>query len=282
MPRKNSQVNIKLKKFNMDNIGNNKVIVFIGRRFTGKSSLVLDYLFYNQDFPAGAVFSPTEKYNSTFSDYVPALFLYDGFDNEVLEKIIEVQQEKSEKFKNDPDYTADPRFFIILDDCLASAKEWVRHEAIKTIFMNGRHLNITFILTMQYVKGIPPDLRTNIDYIFICKEASNENKKKLFAEFGGIFPDFYMFSNALKTSTSNFSSMVIDNTSQSDDISDQVTHYKAALHNKDFRTCNDVFWLDNEKHLKRFRNSKTQKTIKAEEYGPINTNRPTIQTTLLK
>ena len=36
--------------------------------------------------------------------------------------------------------------------------------------MNGRHYKILFILTMQYALGIPPNLRTNIDYVFILRK----------------------------------------------------------------------------------------------------------------
>ena len=30
--------------------------------------------------------------------------------------------------------------------------------------MNGRHYKMMFIITTQYALGIPPNLRTNIDY----------------------------------------------------------------------------------------------------------------------
>ena len=47
----NDTVNVRLKKFNMKSIGENKIIVFIGKRNTGISVLVPDYLYYHQDFP---------------------------------------------------------------------------------------------------------------------------------------------------------------------------------------------------------------------------------------
>ena len=44
----------------MSKIGDNKVIVFIGKRNSGKSCLVLDYLTHNLDIPVGMVISPTD------------------------------------------------------------------------------------------------------------------------------------------------------------------------------------------------------------------------------
>ena len=39
--------------------------------------------------------------------------------------------------------------------------------------MTGRHYNILFIITMQYPLGIPPALRTNLDYVFLFRENIN-------------------------------------------------------------------------------------------------------------
>ena len=46
-------VNVRLKKFNMNmkSMGDNKIIVFIGKRNMGISVLVPDYSYYHQDFP---------------------------------------------------------------------------------------------------------------------------------------------------------------------------------------------------------------------------------------
>ena len=60
---------LELKKFDMKNISfkpnENKgpVIVLIGRRDTGKSFLVRDLLYYQQDIPIGTVISGTEEGN---------------------------------------------------------------------------------------------------------------------------------------------------------------------------------------------------------------------------
>ena len=50
--------------------------------------------------------------------------------------------------------TIDPRAFLI-DDCLYD-QSWIRDTNIRSLFMNGRHYKILFIITMQYALGIPP------------------------------------------------------------------------------------------------------------------------------
>jgi ABC-type phosphate/phosphonate transport system ATPase subunit len=59
-------MNLELKKFDMKdisfkpNLNQGPVIVLIGRRDTGKSYLVRDLLYYQQDIPIGTVISGTE------------------------------------------------------------------------------------------------------------------------------------------------------------------------------------------------------------------------------
>ena len=64
---------LELKRFDMKNIGSDKVIVFIGKRETGKSILVKDLLYYHQDIPVGTVISGTEGANSYYSKIVPSI-----------------------------------------------------------------------------------------------------------------------------------------------------------------------------------------------------------------
>ena len=54
-------MNLELKKFDLSSIKKDKVLVFIGKRETGKSFLVRDLLYYNQDVPIGTVISGTES-----------------------------------------------------------------------------------------------------------------------------------------------------------------------------------------------------------------------------
>ena len=54
--------------------------------------------------------------------------------------------------------------------------------------MNGRHWHILFIITMQYPLGIPPNLRTNIDYVFILRENIVSNRKRIYDNYAGMFP----------------------------------------------------------------------------------------------
>ena len=229
-------MNIQLKKFNPATIGDNRVCVYIGKRGTGKSSLVTDMLYHKRNVPVGIVMSGTEEGNSYYQDYVPDLFIYNDYDRETVEKIIARQRHmcKTKQPNNN--------VFILLDDCMYD-KRMIRDKCIRAIFMNGRHWNIFFMLTMQYCMDLSPDLRANIDYVFILRENIIQNREKLYKNFFGIFPTFDMFNQVMTACTENYECLVLDNTSKSNKIEDVVFWYKARLwHPGDFRIGNAQFW----------------------------------------
>ena len=257
MSRHPEEIDIVLKEFRMETIGDNKILVFIGKRNTGKSVLVLDYLYYNKDIPFCACISPTDNYNLTLRPHVPSRFIYDAYTPEIVDTFLKRQKSMTKKKKNaqvgrgDIRYkNVDPRGLLIMDDCLASAKEWKNDPNIQWIFMNGRHAKVTLILTMQYQVGIPPELRVNIDYYFLCKETKRIEKEKLWKYYAGMFPTIDMFIQIHNQVTKNFGCLVIDNTSQSDRLEDQVYYYKATLRDPgSFRICYDEFWKDNDDYI---------------------------------
>lgn len=233
-----------IRQFDMSQIGDNKVIIFIGKRHTGKSVLVLDYLYHNQDIPMGTCVSPTDEYNKTFAGKIPEMFIHEDFTPELLEKFVHRQKIITKRKENDNEYRGvDHRAFLIFDDCLYDAKNWVNDKNVRFIFMNGRHVGITFLLTMQYLLGIPPNLRANVDYIFVCKETKTTIKRKLYDYYAGMFPTFEMFNQVLNECTKDYGCLVIDNTTTSDKLEDQVFWYRADLtHLNKFKLCDEMFW----------------------------------------
>lgn len=51
-----------------------------------------------------------------------------------------------------------------------------------------------FLVTMQYPLGIPPNLRCNVDYVFILRENIVKNRERIYANYAGMFPNFDTFS----------------------------------------------------------------------------------------
>ena len=94
---------------------------------------------------------------------------------------------------------------------------------------------------------LTPDLRANIDYIFVLRENILQNREKIYKNFFGIFPSFEMFNQVMNSCTENFECLVLDNTSRSNKIEDCVFWYKAKLHSN-FRIGSPELWAFHQKN----------------------------------
>ena len=230
---------LELKKFDMKSISfkpnENKgpVVVLIGKRDTGKSFLVRDLLFYQQEIPIGTVISGTEEGNGFYAKMVPKLFVHNEYNTAIIENILKRQRTVLKQIKKEMETykrsTIDPRAFVILDDCLYDAT-WTRDKMMRLLFMNGRHWKVMLVITMQYPLGIPPTLRTNIDYVFILRENYIANRKRIYENYAGMFPTFESFCQVMDQCTENYECLVINNNSKSNKLHDQVFWYKADSH----------------------------------------------------
>ncbi len=220
------------------------VVVLIGRRDTGKSYLVRDLLFYHQDIPIGTVISGTEAGNGFYASHVPKLFIHDEYNTAIIENILKRQKTVMKQVKKEMEQykrsTIDPRAFVILDDCLYDAT-WTKDKMMRLLFMNGRHWKVMLIITMQYPLGIPPNLRTNIDYVFILREPYISNRKRIWENYAGMFPTFESFCQVMDQCTENFECLVINNNAKSNKLHDQIFWYKAE-HHADFKLGSKEFW----------------------------------------
>ena len=243
---------LELRKFSMKSIkfdpnqNQGPVIVLIGRRDTGKSFLVKDLLYYHQDIPVGVVISGTEAGNGFYGSIVPKLFIHDEYNTVIIQNILKRQKVVLKEIKKEIEVykrrtsKIDPRAFVILDDCLYD-NSWSRDKMMRLLFMNGRHWKIMLVITMQYPLGIPPNLRTNIDYVFILREPYINNKKRIWENYAGMFPTFESFCQVMDQCTEDYECLVINNNSKSNKLVDQIFWYKADPHNN-FKLGSKEYW----------------------------------------
>jgi len=274
-------MNFSIRKFNMEVIKErcaldsrkSPMIVIIGKKDTGKSFLVRDILHNTQDcFPIGTVISGTEVANEFFQHMVPSKLIHDKYKPDIIMNVIRRQLTLKQQRNHTRSSSIDPRTFLILDDCLYDAS-WIREESTRYVFMNGRHIDLTTMITMQYPLGITPNLRTNVDFVFILRENILGNRKRIYENYAGMFPTFEMFCQFMDQCTENYECLVICNSSSSNKLEDQVFWYKASDHPQ-FHLCDDSLWVDN----KPFSST----MLAANEYTPDKVGRKSGETIWVK
>lgn len=245
-------MSLKISKFNPKVIEERRIngsgpstCVFIGKRGTGKSTLVKDILYHCRKIPMGTAISATEDGNKYYSSFIPDLFIHSEYKPDVIQQIINNQRKAITTAKKEEPKTKNDAF-ILLDDCMYD-KKMIRDKNIRGIFMNGRHWRLMFILTMQYCMDLPPDLRANIDFVFVLRENIVQNQDKLYKNFFGIFPDAASFRETMNACTEGFDCLVLDNTSRSNKIEDCIFWYRAKP-DRVFKICSPEIWAFHKKN----------------------------------
>jgi hypothetical protein len=234
-----------LKKFDISSIPDNSICVMISRRNGGKTTCLKDIMYYHKDIPVGTVINPTEAANRSYSDLVPSLFIHEEYSPKLINDLVARQismtrRVNKEKEKNGRSVT-DPRAFLILDDCMYD-NIWKKDKNMRYIFQNGRHQQLLCIITLQYVMGIPPELRCNVDYAFIFRDNNISNRRRLYENYCSIIPTFDMFNSIMDyVTTDGYGCLVVNNLSRSSKLEDCIFWYEAEQHSS-FNIGSKEFW----------------------------------------
>lgn len=236
--------NLNLRKFQPKDMERRRVnpdqgpptILIIGSRGTGKTFLISDLMYYLRRIPAGMIMTGSEASAEKFSEFFPKSFIFDEVDIEKIENVVKNQRMLLRK-KIAGDYSS----LLLFDDC-GYDKTTTRKKIIKGVFMNGRNWKVLLIMTIQYCKDIPPDLRSNADYIFILREPVQETRRKIWKEYAGIIPTFDAFNEAMNICTEDRGALVIDKTTTSNKIEDNIFWYRARNPPKAFKVGSKELW----------------------------------------
>lgn len=230
---------ISIKKLDLSKMPIDCKVLMLGAPASGKSTLITDILFqHRKRFTAAIAMSGSEEANGFYRGMIPDIFIYDGYREDVVEKL-RIRQMRLVR-KNGKEHR-DNHAVLIADDCMDN-KDWIRSDLTRWLFKNGRHYDIFFLLAAQYAMDLTPELRASLDYVFIMKQAILKDKKKIYENFAGIFPTFQMFCDVLDNLTEDYHCMVLSNRSKSNKIEDRVFWYKADLHEKGFRVGTPGLW----------------------------------------
>ena len=137
----------------------NNRIGLIGKTNSGKSRLLKYMLnFEKHKFQKIFVISPTEAVLNFYSDIVPSNQIFNEYKDEWVTDLM--QNLTNYKKNNDKPYNV----LLILDDIGADAHN---SKALCKVFTMGRHLNISIVMTMQYLNQCPATCRSNFSFILV-------------------------------------------------------------------------------------------------------------------
>lgn len=148
-----------MEKFDISSIKlASTVLVLNNNKDNDNSSLIRDLFYNKKDIPLGIVFSKENFYN----EFIPDSLIHTEYQPEIVKSLMNKQsKERIRQVQNSS--------FIIIDNVNFKQRE----QTIKQIFYNGHCYNIFAIFSYNENLYLLPELRCNLDYIFINKEIND-------------------------------------------------------------------------------------------------------------
>jgi len=208
---------MELQPFDPASIKNNSTVLIDGVRGTGKTELVHDIVYNLRDrFRFGVQMGSKGEHG-----YVPEFCSFDSVNPRILEKIMKYQKKHNENI------------LCVLDG--------FTYEDVKpnvNFLMNGRHRNVSSILTNQGGISLPPLMRGQIDYLFVTGD--HREKEKLWKHyFAGMFPEFEDFTKVFDECTNeDYKWLVLDLSNRTS----RIYSYKAEPKRSFRMGGDDIMW----------------------------------------
>lgn len=199
------------------------VMLAIGRRRSGKTTAILSVMHrLKNKYNFAIIFCGSLATCEDFAKVVPKQFVHSSFKINILDSLIARQEQKRKAGKSVP------HVLLILDD-LAYDSKIFKAKSITQLFFNGRHLNITLILSSQTALSIGPGLRGNTDIILCSAEKNVVYRKRIFDHYSICFRDFREFDACFMSLTENFGILTLVSFGSGYRLEDNIFYFKATF-----------------------------------------------------
>tara|TARA_Y100000590_G_scaffold416512_1_gene515318 strand:- start:60 stop:647 length:588 start_codon:yes stop_codon:yes gene_type:complete len=158
-----------------------------------------------------------------WKQFVPGMMVHNSLNKEKLAELLDFQETLGET-------TGRRRRVAIVWDDVMYMKNALKGDSIRNLFFNGRHLDVWFINSAQYLMDLEPALRLQVDYIFTFADPVPDNRAKLRKYYVGHVPAV-TFEQCMRVATVDFKCLVVDQ------IESKLFWYKAPAETEEFRMC---------------------------------------------
>lgn len=194
----------KLKIFNMNNIEIGDNIFIIGKRSSGKSTLVSKILSYKENIGIEMIFSPTEILERFYVNKISKnVQIFPSYKSNILYNFIRQQKDNINSH-----IIEDNSSIIILDNCLLRPE--YNDYNLTDLLVNGFFYKTINLITSAYPAGFGKYFKSNIDYLFMLKETHLLYKNEIYEDYFKSIIDYDTYINLIDKYTNNYSSIVLD------------------------------------------------------------------------
>jgi Poxvirus A32 protein len=208
--------------------GTHGLYMFIGQTNSGKTTALVDVLRTKQwDFKRVLVFAGTDESRVLFQKHVPSSFIHPAYDDNILRVAMLTQEAAVAEHGR----ARAPPLLVVLDDVAYDKQVYSSSRVFRFMLKNGRHLNITCMITMQYYTDLASEHRSQAAFVFLQRQPNRSLLKDVFHSCNTVFPNIQTFQRIHDICTAEYGTLVLCNAPSKGDMSEfssMVFHYKAT------------------------------------------------------
>jgi hypothetical protein len=213
---------LKLRPFDLGGIKPGFLVILIGTTLTGKSFCLRNIMYTMRHVPRILIISGSEAVSPFFGNHIPGCYIKPEYNEKYLEDLMRLQT----RVKQDPNIR-NKQAILVMDDTGYSADRWKRSENLVRLAQQGRHFCVTTFIVVQDPMAVPPKLRNNAKYVFLCRDNILSQQEKLYQHYAGMVPNVRQWINTMNKYTKDYRQVVIDRTSKSTNVQDCIFHFRA-------------------------------------------------------
>ncbi len=224
MSRLRKLTELDLTGFDYSKIGPNALVSICGKRDSGKSTFARFKAQMSEHAKTGSIIAiiGSEGVKRNWAEVIHPMYIRDP-SLELLRHIKKQQNDLIAKYikKNKP-FPKELHLTVILDD-VGSLSWFMRSQELKELSSAGRWWECDVVMCLQYLKMIPPEVRENIDYIFLLSTGNTSTMKILVDEYVSC-ATVKLLSEIITAVTENFGVLAISNCKNNRTIQDTLFH----------------------------------------------------------
>jgi len=212
-----------VQRFDLGTFKPDRAILCLGQTGSGKTTLIHHIAYeLRKHITFALAMTPSIDTQEMFRKFLPRALVRREFNESVLQALLDHQKERLERTG------VINKIAVFLDD-MNYDKSIFKTKVIRELFMNGRHLGVTLVFSMQYMMDVGPDIRGNTGYIFAFADRIRKNRQRLWENYFGMFTTFAGFDKTFHKCTENYECLVMDNTNRNNQLGETVFYFKASL-----------------------------------------------------
>lgn len=217
---------LKINKLNVNDIANDSCIAIIGKDNLMRACVVNNIvLTITKPQNMTTIIISSEQNANSYQNIFPDAKI--ELDICCIEDILLRQLVLINHYKTDIKefiHNSLPCLCVVLDDFLFSDSNILKNcKAFNELLCNTQQYCITLVIVTQH--NIPTNIKVGLNYVLLCPENNESDKKSLYENYVGVLPNSKTFDDVFNKITSDCSCIVMDYTNNTFELSKSLYWY---------------------------------------------------------